>query len=547
MSQTGSGPFPKAVRVEADLASLLKNFGEVFSGETIWIRELLQNGRRAGAARIDLFTDRSDPNYLRIADNGSGVADFQALLTMGRSGWRQEVIERENPFGLGFYAALYAAVTVEIRSQGQRLLLNTKRVLAGDAVEPAPCEIRPGTVITLHLKKPLPDSFEKHLEEIVSGFPTPVCLNGVPLPRPYALDVWKGLRFELPEATALVQLDPDLRYETGITFLQGQVLSKGGDFRRSWPGFDRRGIRAYVHLQGERWRVRVPDRDALYDDGEARERIAALQKRILQAAADQIVAQGEVEKYFECLLEWGCFEVVRDLPIPERRWGRIVSPAHLPHYDGEGLDDLLGSLPASKIPASENGLRFIREGVGLHADEETLDHLFAAYAFGIPILDAWNDPEHWFAKSSAGEDLEEFYRRKLSVSVEEQDLVAEGSWWGKRVVICRRFFLTLEGYGTKEITEDAFLDGAFWIIDRPLHYHYPIDQAFYFQTQGEDFDESGFDAAMENFRANLAIIKRDPAALIQSALEEYAEALDGGRFVVEANRGEIRVEALERK
>lgn len=546
MSQTDSKSFLKPLRVEADLASLLKNFGEVFSGETIWIRELLQNGRRAGAARIDLLTDRSDPNYLRIADNGCGIADLQTLLTLGRSGWRQEVIERENPFGLGFYAALYAAVTVEARSGGRRLVLNTKGVLAGDAVEPAPCEIRPGTVITLHLKKPLPESFKEFLEKAVCGFPTPVFLNGVPLSRPYALDVWKGLRFELPEATALVELNPDLRYETGITFLQGQVLSKGSDWR-SWPGFDRRGIRAYVHLQGDRWRVRVPDRDALYDDGETRERIKEVERGILRAAADHIVAQGEVARYFECLLDWECFEAVRNLPIPERRWGRIVSPAHLPHYDGEGLNDLFGSLPASEIPASESGLRFIREGVGLHAGEETLDSLFAVYAFGIPILGAWNDPEHWFARSEAGEDLEAFYRRKISASVEKEDLVAEGSWWGTRVVICRRFSLTLEGYGTREIAEDVFLDGAFWIIDRPLHFNYPIDQAFYFQTQGEDFDESGFDAAMEDFRANLAILKGDPGALIQSALREYAEALDGGRYVVEAKQGEIRVEALERK
>jgi len=520
MSQTDSGSLSKPLRVDVNLSALLKNFGEVFSGERIWIRELLQNGRRAGAARIDLFTDRSDPNYLMIADNGSGIADFQALLTMGRSGWQPEIIEKENPFGLGFYAALYAAVTVEIRSRGQRLLLNTERVLAGDDVEPAPCESRAGTVLVLHLKKPLPDSLKKHLEEIVSGFPTPVFLNGTPLARPYALDVWKGLRFELPDATVLVQLDPDLRYESGITFLQGQVLSKGGDFRRSWPSFDRRGMRAYVHLHGDRWRVRVPDRDALYDDGETRERIAAFQKGILRAAADHIVALGEAEKYFECLLDWGCFESIRNLPIPERRWGRIISPAHLPHYDGEGLDDLLGSLPALEIPTPENGLRFIRERYGPFADEETLDHLFAVYAFSIPILDAWDDPDHWFAKSSVGEDLDAFYRRKISVAVEKEDFIAEGSWWGKRVVICRRFSLTLEGYGTKEITEDAFLDGTFWIIDQPLHFNYPIDQAFSFQTQGEDFDEAGFDAAMENFRANLAIMKKDPAALIQSALRE---------------------------
>lgn len=547
MSQTDSGSLSKPLRVDVNLSALLKNFGEVFSGETIWIRELLQNGRRAGATRIDLFTDRSDPNYLMIADNGCGIADLQALLTMGRSGWQPELIENENPFGLGFYAALYAASAVEIRSRGQRLMLNTKRVLAGDGVEPSPCETRDGTVLVLHLKKPLPDSFKECLEGVVSGFPAPIFLNGAPLARPYALNVWKGLRFDLQDAVALVQLDPDLRYEKGITFLQGLILAKGNDPRRSWPNFDRRGIQVFVHLHGERWRVRAPDRDALYDNGETRERIEALQQGILRAAADHIVAQGEAERYFECLLEWRCFDVVRDLPIPESRWRRIVSPAHLPHSEYEDLDDLFTPLPASDIPTPENGRRFLREGSGLYADEKTLDPLFAVYAFGIPILDSWNDPDHWFSKSAGGEDLDNFYARAVTVSVKKEEIVAEGSWWGKRVVICRRFSLQLAGYGTREITEDAFLSDTFWVIDQPLHFNCPIDQAFSFQTEGEDFDESGLDAAMENFRANLAIMKKDPAALIQSALRNYAEALDGGRFVVEVKRGEIRVEALERK
>jgi len=90
------------VCVNVNLPSLLGNFGEVFSGEAIWIRELLQNARRAGASRIRLLTDRSDLYDLRVDDDGCGIADLQALLTLGGSGWNPEVIERENPFGLGF-------------------------------------------------------------------------------------------------------------------------------------------------------------------------------------------------------------------------------------------------------------------------------------------------------------------------------------------------------------------------------------------------------------------------------------------------------------
>ncbi len=82
-------------------------------------------------------------------------------------------------------------------------------------------------------------------------------------------------------------------------------------------------------------------------------------------------------------------------------------------------------------------------------------------------------------------------------------------------MICRRFSLTLEGHringletgaATREITEDAFLDDTFWIIDGPLHFGYPIDAAFSFQTEGEEFDEAGMETAMEAFRAHLAVI-----------------------------------------
>lgn len=82
----------RSIKIDVNLNIMMKNFGEVFSGERICVRELLQNARRAGATRINIYTDRSDPNYFRIDDNGSGVSDFQSLLTLGGSGWEPEVI-----------------------------------------------------------------------------------------------------------------------------------------------------------------------------------------------------------------------------------------------------------------------------------------------------------------------------------------------------------------------------------------------------------------------------------------------------------------------
>ncbi|NKE71296.1 hypothetical protein [Candidatus Manganitrophus noduliformans] len=541
----------RSIKIDVNLNAMMKNFGEVFSGDRIWIRELLQNARRAGATRINIHTDRSDPNYFRIDDNGSGIADFQSLLTLGGSGWEPEVIERENPFGLGFYAALYAAVTVEIRSRGRRAVLHSGRILSGEPVALQPFDIQSGTSIVLHLKKSIVDAGKENrigklkeaLEAIVRGFPVPVYLNAESLKRPYALDVWKGLRFDLPDGVALVELNPEFDSTTkGVTFLQGLIISSAEDGLRTWPNFSRNGMRVYMHLQGDRWLVRVPDRDRLYQSNDTSERIRALQEKVVEAAADHIKTSGEAQKYFDCLLEWGCYEVIRDLPIPASRWGQLIAPMHLRHYEYEDQEDSFG--PPVEIPGAGKDLRFLKDRSILFPSEETLDHLYAMYAFELPILDTWNDPDHWFSKSPFGEEIEVFYKRKVSASANQSNIVAEGAWWGKQVVVCKQFSLTLEGYGTKEISEDTFLNDTFWIIDRPMGWGYPIDQAFYFQTEGDDFDESGFDAAMENFRANLAIIKKDPSALIASALREYAEALEGGRFVVEAKQGAIRVEAL---
>jgi len=145
----------KDLHVDVNLSVLIKNFGEVFSGEKIWIRELLQNARRAKASRIRLFTSPLDPCYLRIEDDGCGIPDFQALLTLGGSGWDPAVIEKENPFGLGFYATLYAADRVEIRSNNQRLLIETNKVLHGERIQPKPAQTPVGTTIIIELKKPL--------------------------------------------------------------------------------------------------------------------------------------------------------------------------------------------------------------------------------------------------------------------------------------------------------------------------------------------------------------------------------------------------------
>ena len=50
--------------------------------------ELLQNARRAGASLVTVITQVIAPSRIEITftDNGSGIADFQQLLSLGDSG-----------------------------------------------------------------------------------------------------------------------------------------------------------------------------------------------------------------------------------------------------------------------------------------------------------------------------------------------------------------------------------------------------------------------------------------------------------------------------
>ncbi len=540
------------LHVDVNLPALLRNFGEAFSGDRIWIRELLQNARRAQASEIQIVTSPLDDCALCIKDDGCGIPDFQALLTLGGSGWDPATIGQENPFGLGFYAALYAAERLEILSNNQHLVIEPEKVLNGEKVKPQWRETPVGTTIRIRLKKspwpsenPSEEEMQKQLEALVEGFPIPVYLNDVALNRPYALDVWEGLRFNFENGVALLELDPEIgnHDSRSKTFFQGLNISENTRLH-SWPNFGHRGMRVFMHLQSHRWRLRVPDRMALYRSDQTDKDVRQLDRDLIDRAVRHIIEAGESRRYFDVLLSWGYCEAIRNCPIPPDRWHSITSSLHLPHYEDEDIDYATEQLKKDLIPKPENDLRFIRNFSYIGLEEETLGHLFAASQFKIPFLDSWDDPDHWFSKTAQGESLDDFYAHALSIEVQEEDRVAEGNWRRKKVVLCKRFFLTLEGYGAKEVTEDAFIEDTFWIIDRTAHFYYPIDQAFYFQMEFGDFDETAYDNAMNDFRAQIAIMKNDLCGLIHSAIADYREALDGHKFSIRSENGALEVSLI---
>lgn len=70
------------------------------------IAELLQNARRSGATEvaIDCIDDPAIGPAVCLRDNGSGLTDPEALLTLGGSAWDDETQAKEDPAGMGFFA-----------------------------------------------------------------------------------------------------------------------------------------------------------------------------------------------------------------------------------------------------------------------------------------------------------------------------------------------------------------------------------------------------------------------------------------------------------
>ena len=64
------------------------------------IIEILQNARRAGATDVRIV---NSDGQVSGHDNGRGIADFAALLDLGRSGWNESLEGVEDPAGVGVF------------------------------------------------------------------------------------------------------------------------------------------------------------------------------------------------------------------------------------------------------------------------------------------------------------------------------------------------------------------------------------------------------------------------------------------------------------
>ncbi|PNQ04033.1 ATP-binding protein [Sphingobium sp. SA916] len=152
------------------------------------LNELFQNGRRGAAGHISISTKTDGGrSLLCVADDGTGIDDPADLITLGQSGWDDDVARREDPAGMGMFSL--AGRYVEIRSWSPRHATGWKMVIGPDDWESSTpiaietCDIASGTEICFELCPAWEKALSYSIAAAASYYPLPVTLDGEAIDR----------------------------------------------------------------------------------------------------------------------------------------------------------------------------------------------------------------------------------------------------------------------------------------------------------------------------------------------------------------------------
>jgi len=226
------------------------------------IVEILQNARRAGATEVRIS---NKDGLITVADNGSGIEDFQKLLDLGGSGWDEKLEAGEDPAGVGLFSL--APREVEIVS-GNRKTIIDKDGWTGKPVEVTETtEVVNGTILKFRDEQPWDmATVEKHavfagIRVIVDGkycHQMPFCSSEA---EHYANP---GCRIEVAEEISKYHRHWTSSWYHGRVLINfhGQVVQLD-----HWPGRNRSGLTILVDIADKTdIRLMLPARTRLVEN-----------------------------------------------------------------------------------------------------------------------------------------------------------------------------------------------------------------------------------------------------------------------------------------
>lgn len=306
------------VSLQVDQNLLFQNLRHAFSAGAV-IGELLQNARRAGATSVAVTYDPTTKT-LSVEDDGEGIADLQNLLTAAASGWSDDVMAVEHPFGLGFLSTLYVCdrIDVDTCSNGVASSISacTQELLRGGECVVAPGARRRGTRITLVDASGIQASVNEEammaaVADAADGFPIPVTMNGVGCLRRYAVDQITGWT---DTEVGKVHVELSRSDLAPRRYVQGLPLACNKEWKTDGH---------VVHLN-DTFTAKLPDRRFLVDDVESTNRIGEAVGRVARGLLERIKASmaGDmfVAEWWPTVTAWGCGDLLHDIDVVPVCW-----------------------------------------------------------------------------------------------------------------------------------------------------------------------------------------------------------------------------------
>ena len=203
---------------------LITKVSRLFNGTiTDVLNELFQNARRAGAGRIDVHLgDHEGSSSLHIADDGRGIDDPASFVTLGRSGWSDEIAQREDPAGMGVFSLAGRTVTVRsfsrVADEGWTMTIPADGWEGAQPLAVENCRIRAGTEIIIAMPKEWLCNLRGQIEAAAKHFPLPVHFHGALLPREdflegaHRVEEWNGCRIGIFRANYDLATEPRINF-----------------------------------------------------------------------------------------------------------------------------------------------------------------------------------------------------------------------------------------------------------------------------------------------------------------------------------------------
>ncbi len=221
--------------------SALKRVTKFWASRPIEIfTEVLQNSRRAGAARIHVTVETltepagraPEPSEPRLAvtvtDDGVGIADPAVLLSFGENRWSDEMVAREDAAGMGILSLAHRGCRISSRPRtpdGQaghgwsvelapeHFTGRSDALVRSDDTAPYPS----GTAVQFEAAESA-DMIRAALASAARHYPLPVTFQGETLERKAFLDgavhaePWNGLAFGVYRDRRQGYMEPDLNF-----------------------------------------------------------------------------------------------------------------------------------------------------------------------------------------------------------------------------------------------------------------------------------------------------------------------------------------------